>query len=124
MILVIERVNYIRDLLTNLNFSNINVRDIRIEPVDECSGWFSIEAFRGEYRVVIYESIRSGVVTKYAYSLLRGDVCVLRYDNAPHHRDIPTFPHHKHVFDRIEPLYDSSIENFLREVKRFLSNFV
>ena len=22
---------------------------------------------------------------------------VFRYDNAPHHRELPTFPHHKHV---------------------------
>jgi len=122
MISVIERINYIRDLLTSSNFSNITIRDFRIEPSDEYSGWFSVEAFRGEYRVVIYEKIRSGVVTKYAYALLRGDVCVLRYDNAPHHRDIPTFPHHKHVFNRVEPLYDSSIESFLREVKKFLSD--
>jgi hypothetical protein len=23
--------------------------------------------------------------------------CVWRYDNAPHHPELPTFPHHKHV---------------------------
>jgi hypothetical protein len=25
------------------------------------------------------------------------DRCLFRYDNAPHHPDLPTFPHHKHV---------------------------
>ena len=26
---------------------------------------------------------------------------IFRYDNAPHHREITTFPHHKHVGTRV-----------------------
>jgi hypothetical protein len=33
----------------------------------------------------------------YAYTYLRENKCVFRYDNAPHHPEIETRPHHKHV---------------------------
>jgi len=39
---------------------------------------------------------------------------VLRYDNAPHHKELPTFPHHKHEGDKVEALYDYSIESFYK----------
>ncbi len=117
---ITERIRYVKEILERNNFSSIEVKDILIESSDEKFGRYKVEACRGEYRIVIFERIRNGIVYKYAYALLRGDVCALMYDNAPHHRDVSTFPHHKHVFDRVEPLYDSSIESFLREVKRFL----
>jgi len=27
----------------------------------------------------------------------------VKYDNTPHHTDVATFPHHKHVSDKREP---------------------
>ena len=53
----------------------------------------------------------------YGYQLLVDDKPLLRYDNAPHHPEIETFPHHKHVGDRVEPLHSPSIEAFLEEAK-------
>ena len=36
-------------------------------------------------------------VTKYKYHFQNADDCLIfRYDNAPHHKEIDTFPHHKH----------------------------
>lgn len=37
----------------------------------------------------------------YAYHFQSSDGKLLfRYDNAPHHVDVATFPHHKHVWDK------------------------
>ena len=33
----------------------------------------------------------------YAYTFIQNGVHIFRYDNAPHHQNILTFPHHKHV---------------------------
>lgn len=56
---------------------------------------------------------------KYRYQYMTpNDVRIFRYDNAPHHRYISTFPHHKHlgeesdlIIESIEPaLYDILLE--------------
>src|SRR5947209_19459189 len=38
---------------------------------------------------------------------------LLRWDNAPHHPEIPTHPHHKHDGERIGPTARVSIEDVL-----------
>ena len=56
---------------------------------------------------------------KYRYQYMdQQDVRIFRYDNAPHHRDLATFPHHKHlgegdehVVESVEPtLFDVLLE--------------
>jgi hypothetical protein len=46
----------------------------------------------------------------YAYTFIDNGAQVFRYDNAPHHRDMITFPHHKHIGpeDRPAPLIGSA----------------
>lgn len=53
---------------------------------------------------------------KYRYQYMdQRNACLFRYDNAPHHSDIATHPHHKHIGDEVtgscEPtLYDVLLE--------------
>jgi hypothetical protein len=55
---------------------------------------------------------------KYRYHYMnQNQEMVFRYDNAPHHSEIATFPHHKHEIEAIKPsieptLYDVLIEIF------------
>jgi len=53
----------------------------------------------------------------YGYQLLVGDKAVLRYNNAPHHTEVSTFPHHKHIEGRVEELKEANLAAFLNEVK-------
>jgi hypothetical protein len=41
---------------------------------------------------------------------------LLRWDNAPHHPEIPTHPHHRHDGERIDPAARVSIEEVLAEL--------
>lgn len=41
--------------------------------------------------------------TDYSYHYVRGEHTIFRYDSAPHHPGISTFPHHKHVGATEEP---------------------
>jgi hypothetical protein len=52
---------------------------------------------------------------RYHYEDAEGDT-VFRYDNAPHHRNITTFPHHKHVGDNVLPSREPSLSTVLEEV--------
>ncbi len=57
----------------------------------------------------------------YSYSFIRNDQCVFRYDNAPHHPNIITFPHHKHIGeDKIAPTDQLSVNQILDEIEKYL----
>lgn len=58
----------------------------------------------------------------YSYHLQdESDGLILRYDNAHGYSDIATSPHHKHPKgNKVEPLFDPSLEVFLREVENLL----
>ena len=59
----------------------------------------------------------------YAYTYLREGQRVFRYDNAPHHPEIVTHPHHKHIGpeDRLAPADQPSLSQVLTEVETWLS---
>ncbi|MFP4641687.1 MAG: DUF6516 family protein [Dehalococcoidia bacterium] len=39
------------------------------------------------------------------------------WDNAPHHRHLQTFPHHKHTRWEIKESFKTSLEEVLRELE-------
>jgi hypothetical protein len=59
----------------------------------------------------------------YAYTYLKEGRRIFRYDNAPHHPEIVTFPHHKHIGpqDRLTPADQPGLNSVLQEVAAWLS---
>jgi hypothetical protein len=45
---------------------------------------------------------------------------VFRYDNAPHHRELSTFPHHKHLIDKVVPSEMPALADILDEISTFM----
>ena len=64
------------------------------------------------------------VKVHYAYTYLREGERVFRYDNAPHHPEIPTHPHHKHIGreDKLREALEPSLAMVLAEVEAHLSS--
>jgi hypothetical protein len=60
----------------------------------------------------------------YAYSYLRGGERVFRYDNTPHHPEIPTFPHHKHLgpTDTLAESPEPTLSQILAEIEAMLGS--
>ncbi len=60
----------------------------------------------------------------YAYTYLRSGERVFRYDNAPHHPEIPTFPHHKHLgpADTLAESPEPTLTQILTEIEAMLSS--
>jgi len=50
----------------------------------------------------------------------RGKNLIIRWDNAPHHKDIRTYPHHKHVNGKVEESFETTCEKILSEILKFL----
>ena len=57
----------------------------------------------------------------YVYQYISGGEAVFRYDNAPHHPDLPTFPHHKHVGKTRLSATEPTLGQIVSEVSVLLS---
>jgi len=58
------------------------------------------------------------VKMKYKYHFrLHDNTFVFRYDNAPHHQEITTYPHHKHLPDKNIASFEPDIFQILSEIK-------
>ncbi len=38
---------------------------------------------------------------------------IIRWDNAPHHNNVSTFPHHKHIGEQVTESYEVTVEEVL-----------
>jgi hypothetical protein len=85
---------------------NVNVGTVE-EPItclasDEYNGlircrvFFWDDSYLDIYEVVSTE-LGYPIRVHYAYTYLRKGQRVFRYDNAPHHPEVDTHPHHKHI---------------------------
>ena len=43
---------------------------------------------------------------------------IIRWDNAPHHQKIETYPHHMHIAEGIKKSYSITLEDILNELKK------
>ena len=60
---------------------------------------------------------------KYRFHLMDNEGnMILRYDNAPHHKDISSFPHHKHLPSSVAESVDKGIMDVLDEIEILMSN--
>ncbi|MDI6811566.1 MAG: DUF6516 family protein [archaeon] len=66
----------------------------------------------------IRERYKDGELIKYSYHLMKGDK-VIRWDNVPHHKEISTYPHHKHENDKVKESNKMGIGLVLEEIKNF-----
>ncbi|CEP67747.1 Uncharacterized [Moorella glycerini] len=51
----------------------------------------------------------------------RNGELIVRWDNAPHHETIITFPHHKHIGGKVTISYEISIEDVLNYITKVFS---
>ncbi len=86
-----------------------------------CRVVFWDESFLDLYEVVSTE-LGYPVRVHYAYTYVRESERLFRYDSAPHHPEIATHPHHKHIGakDRLVPSDQPSLKQILDEIKVWL----
>lgn len=53
---------------------------------------------------------------KYRFHYQRGNQFIFRYDNAPHHRELSTFPSHKHTSKGVEPASSVTFYHVFQEI--------
>ena len=53
---------------------------------------------------------------KYRFHYQRGNQFIFRYDNAPHHQELSTFPSHKHTSEGVEPAASMTFQHVFQEI--------
>lgn len=62
-----------------------------------------------------------GEIEAYSYYWMRSDeTIIMGWDNAPHHKELVSFPYHKHVGNKIEPSQQMNINKVLSFIRIFL----
>ncbi|MEN4006006.1 MAG: DUF6516 family protein [Methanobacteriaceae archaeon] len=62
-----------------------------------------------------------GKIEVYIYYWLRPDeTIIMGWDNALHHKEILSFPYHKHLGNKIEPSPQMDIDDVLNFIRNFL----
>lgn len=119
---VLERAEEVTRLLSILNLKNVKLLTVKIANKNPATGSFRIKGFLNKDEFIeIFEFLLSGERIKYAYSLIKEKQSILRYDNAPHHIEIQTHPHHKHLKNEIELLKNPQLNEFVNEVKKLIN---
>jgi hypothetical protein len=86
-----------------------------------CRVLFWDESYLDIYEVVSTE-LGYPVKVHYAYTYIADEKYMFRYDNAPHHPEIKTYPHLKHVEERDQPsaVEEPTLSQILSEIRRVL----
>lgn len=118
--------NFLADLKASLTASPI-VKDIEIldEFITSVSGFLDCrvllidesELFVSEYFTVLKDRIKRD---KYSYHLQKNDELIIRWDNAPHHRELSTFPDHVHRKDGVHESKEMTVEDILEELSEIV----
>lgn len=62
-------------------------------------------------------------IVAYSYYWLRSDRSIIvGWDNAPHHKKVETFPHHKHVGSNIESSHQTNFVEVMQYIRDFLGD--
>ena len=74
-----------------------------------------------EISLFVRESHKAISIDKYRFHYMdnHGDM-LFRYDNAPHHHKLSSFPNHKHIGNRTIPATPPDLQNVLNEISALL----
>lgn len=97
----------------------------RSDKVGQSSEIYAVIRFHDNSQLQVVEKLTIEayvlVKTRYTYHYQYADgTLVFRYDNAPHHPEIITHPHHKHEGERIIAAQSPDISEVLQEVDAVL----
>ncbi|WP_455463959.1 toxin-antitoxin system TumE family protein [Candidatus Hodarchaeum mangrovi] len=117
---------YLNQLETHLKSIDIFADYSFSYKIDQDAGTLKIwinATFQGDSRFDGFEFVvftkDSFHKNKYRYNFIVNNR-VVRWDNAPHHSDIKTFPHHLHIDSKVFNSQEPTLEYVLRYIKKFL----
>ena len=121
--------NYLADLKASLTASPI-VEDIDItdEFITSVSGFLECRVLMVDGSMLKfseYFTIDEGRIkrNKYSFHLQKNGEFILRWDNAPHHKELSTHPFHVHRKNGVHDSRNMTIDAVLGELSEFISDY-
>lgn len=118
--------SYLADVKASLTASS-NVKDIEVleEFITSVSGYLECRLlmidnstlYISEYFTIFGDEIKRD---KYSYHRQRNNELLIRWDNAPHHRELPTFLFHVHRKDGVFESKEMTVEDVLKELAEIM----
>ena len=118
--------SYLADVKASLTASSI-VKDIEVleEFITSVSGYLECRLlmidnsilYISEYFTIYGDEIK---LDKYSYHHQKNNEFLIRWDNAPHHRELPTFPFHLHRKDGVFESKAMTLEEVLKELAEIM----
>jgi hypothetical protein len=118
--------SYLADVKASLTASSI-VKDIEVleEFITSVSGYLECRLlmidnsilYISEYFTIYGDEIKRD---KYSYHRQKNNEFLIRWDNAPHHREFPTFPFHLHRKDGVFESKAMTLEEVLKELAEIM----
>lgn len=114
------------DLITSIaEQSGAASIEIEFDQIDATSGvvdgtLYFYDGSRLEFTERVSIQGRHPIKTIYRYQYIGADTTIFRYDNAPHHPDLPNFPHHKHVGQERLSAIEPTLKQVLDEIVSLL----
>jgi len=121
---------YIADLENSIsNFDFVVFSEISYSRYDDFSatlkGKIQIDGYNLVFMEIVY--LRNNLQkrkVRYSYHLMNLDnQLVFRYDNAPNHKEIKSFPHHKHTVNSIIESDEPDLKSVLYEIETYYTSF-
>ncbi len=101
---------------------HLGIEEVLVDHLGAIRG--RLRFYDGSLLVFDETLVARGVVlvkTDYAYHYQRADgSLVFRYDNAPHHPEISTFPDHMHVEGQVDAAEPPDLSDVLRRIDELL----
>jgi hypothetical protein len=116
--------NYFKNIQKLLGLYHYIIEDqtLTTKTYTETSGFVAGEVcFVDESALDFIEVVDTGkaLKNKYKYHYMNKEKeMIFRYDNAPHHKDVSTFPHHKHVNDTVIESQEPDLNLVLSEIEQ------
>ena len=107
----------------------IEVEELEIETksqgIERSAEFYARLSFYDASQLAASEKLdveRNAIIkTRYAYHYQDSDgALIFRYDNVPHHPEVETHPHHKHIGNRVVPAEPPDLGDILREIDNVL----
>ncbi len=104
------------------NFPNIRSYTVKKKVYSTGQGFISGSVIFDNEHALDFAEVKDTAMTnkiKYRYQYMNENrEMIFRYDNAPHHRHVGTFPHHKHIPDNVSESSEPDLEDILLEIAR------
>ena len=103
-------------------FTNVRFYNLTKKIYNTTQGYISGSIiFHNNHRLDFVEvkntSVENKIKYRYHYMDSEQEI-IFRYDNAPHHTEISTFPHHKHENNEIKPSNEPKLYDILLEIAK------